>query len=86
MKNNIFFDVTPCNPIEVHLSFREKYCLHLQGRNFSQEIQQQEVGNNKTKQQSSASRTHNPVIISIVENNIKHRSQQVLKCTVLSRR
>jgi hypothetical protein len=30
MKNTVFWDVTPCSPVEVHQRFGGIYCLHLQ--------------------------------------------------------
>jgi hypothetical protein len=32
---NIFWDVTPCNMVEVYRCFDGKYCLHLYGRSLS---------------------------------------------------
>jgi hypothetical protein len=31
LKCTIFWGVTPCSPVEVHLRFEGTYCLHLQG-------------------------------------------------------
>jgi hypothetical protein len=36
MKNTIFWDITPCSPLEVNRRFGETYRLHLQGRKISQ--------------------------------------------------
>jgi hypothetical protein len=31
IKINIFWDMTPCNPVEIYQRFGETYCLHLHG-------------------------------------------------------
>jgi hypothetical protein len=35
MKMTVFFDVAPCSLVEVHLRFKDAYCLHHQGDEYS---------------------------------------------------
>jgi hypothetical protein len=35
-KNIVFWDITPCSPVEVHKHFGGPYCFHLQGQRVSQ--------------------------------------------------
>jgi hypothetical protein len=39
-----FWDITPCNPVEVNRRFGEIHDLHLQGGNVSQRRNQHEAG------------------------------------------
>jgi hypothetical protein len=43
MKSTIFWDITPCNPLEVNPRFGETYRLHLQGRRVRQARNQSEI-------------------------------------------
>jgi hypothetical protein len=42
-KSNIFLDVTLCSHVEVHRRFREKNCLHLQGRRVREGISRRQL-------------------------------------------
>jgi hypothetical protein len=41
LNSTIFWDITPCSPLNFNLRFGETYRLHLQGRRISQVINQQ---------------------------------------------
>jgi hypothetical protein len=45
----IFWNVTPCAPVEVHWHFGEKYCLHLRGQRVSQARKLREARVNQTE-------------------------------------
>jgi hypothetical protein len=44
MKSCIFWDITPCSPLEANGRFGGSYRLQLQGRKLSQTIHQHEEG------------------------------------------
>jgi hypothetical protein len=44
MKNSVFWDITPCSPLEVNKRFGRTYRLHLQCRGVSQGRNQPEAG------------------------------------------
>jgi hypothetical protein len=34
-KSTVYWDMTPCHPVEIHRRFGETYCLHFQCRKIS---------------------------------------------------
>jgi hypothetical protein len=44
MKSTIFWDITPCSPMNVNRRFGRTYRLHLQGRRISWTRSQRESG------------------------------------------
>jgi hypothetical protein len=38
LKSTVFWDVTPCSPVDVPLYFTETYCFHPEGRRHPKKV------------------------------------------------
>jgi hypothetical protein len=64
MRCTIFWNVTPCNLIEVHRRYRRTHCLHLQGLKVNEVNSKQAVGDTECRE-------HPTWLYGVISQNIK---------------
>jgi hypothetical protein len=80
MKGSIFWDITPCSPLEVNRRFGGKCRLYLQGRRISEVRNQREAGGKQSSSKLLGNRhSFRNIVFSIIqdgEQNPKPRNPE----------